>query len=205
MREESERHRTYTSTTFVVGTMRAAAGIAYLDHYVSDKIIESRLSRGLLVGYSIGLSVIALVFSFRGSLFLIDTIGRRRMALYSTMVLVLPYAAVGGTTSFAKTSSATAIATLVMYICYAADSALWSPLQDVYAIEIWPFALRAKAISANSLLFATSAYLYASCSALGVHNLKAKFLLAIRSLCAVGSPWSGSLCRDERSHSRRSR
>ncbi|KAI8808934.1 general substrate transporter [Cladochytrium replicatum] len=207
MREESERDQAYTSTTFV-GSMRAvgaifsskatlyrlflcwviswAPGITYLDYYVSDIIIESELSTGLLLGYGIGLSVIALVCSLGGSLFLIDTIGRRRTGLYSTIFIALSYAAVGGATAVAKTSSAAAIATLVLvYVGYAAYSALWSPLEDVYALEIWPFALRAKAMSANYILSGLSGYFYSYISSYGFGNLDGTFLFVIGGLCAV--------------------
>ncbi|KAI8810581.1 general substrate transporter [Cladochytrium replicatum] len=205
MREESERDQAYTSTTFV-GSMRAvgaifsskatlyrlflcwviswAPGITYLDYYVSDIIIESELRT--LIGYGIGLLVIALVCSLGGSLFLIDTIGRRRTGLYSTIIIVLSYAAVGGATAVAKTSSAAAIATLVLvYVGYAAYSALWSPLENVYALEIWPFALRAKAMSANYVLSGLSGYFYSYISSYGFGNLDGTFLFVIGALCAV--------------------
>ncbi|KAI8814279.1 general substrate transporter [Cladochytrium replicatum] len=207
--EENEREQRYKSDSFM-GSVRAYIalfssratlhrlllcwmvswfpGVSVISYYLVPMLEGAGInSEQTVLGIGLGVDILSWLCAMAGAFLLADRIGRRRMGMYTIVVVVLGYAIMGACTGVGvdqKSYSATIAAVAFIFFTNGSFSALWTPLQALYPTEIWPFALRAKAVGIVNVFWGTSGYLFNWVNPLGLGNLNWKYYF-------VQAAWNG--------------
>ncbi|CAH0055636.1 unnamed protein product [Clonostachys solani] len=154
------KHRFYITVTLGIFHNWCGNGVVafYLTTVLNKAGITSVTNQTLINGF---LQIWNLIWAV-GAAFSVDLLGRRKLFLLSTVIMLVSYIFVTAFSgSFAETGSKSIGIAVVpfLFIFYAGYDIAFTPLFMAYAAEIWPYNLRARGLSLLYLIGQTSTFL----------------------------------------------
>ncbi|KAJ3381678.1 hypothetical protein HDU84_004911 [Entophlyctis sp. JEL0112] len=159
-------------------------GISIISYYLTTMLDGAGITdTSTKLGIAVGLDVASFIAACLGSLFLVETLGRRRMAQIATFITVISMIIIGVCSratqnddgSAVSNKTATIFAVLAIYLANVGFAATWTPLQALYPTEIFSFSLRAKAAGITNVFWGTSGFLFNSVNPTGLQALHWKY------------------------------
>ncbi|KFY85579.1 hypothetical protein V500_08297 [Pseudogymnoascus sp. VKM F-4518 (FW-2643)] len=145
---KGNRHRLFISVTLgVFGQWVGNGVVSYYLAIILDSVgVTSVTQQTLLNGF---LNLWNLIMAV-GAALLVDRIGRRKLFLSSTSIMLVAYIIITALSSTFVKTGVNSVGTAVipfLFIFFAGYAIAFSPLLVSYPAEIWPFALRARGIA----------------------------------------------------------